>query len=97
MTPRQERRELKQKLFRIRRYVEGENVKLDKELKELKKDYEEAPNFTRWEDFPEKWDIGDPHCVKRGSWGNEIDQINFQKAFNKPYSQIILKTLSVED
>lgn len=88
---RQERRELKQQLFRIRRYIEGENVKLDEGLRKLKKEYEENPRFTCWSDFPEKWDIGDPHSVKRGSWGNETDLENFTRAFDKPYTAIIIK------
>ena len=60
-----ERKEIKQKLFFIRRFTEGENLKLDKELKELKKTYESLPNFTSWSDFPDKWDIGDPYSVKK--------------------------------
>jgi hypothetical protein len=41
MNKREERKQLKQKLFKIRRFVEGEKgVKLDSELKELKEQYE---------------------------------------------------------
>ena len=91
-TLQQERKELKQKLFFIRRFTEGENVKLDKELKELKKKYESLSNFTSWSDFPEKWDIGDPHSVKRNAYTfDKLDSENFKKAFGKPYETIILK------
>jgi hypothetical protein len=93
MNYREERRELKQRLFLIRRYLEGENIKLDKELRELKEKYEGLPGFTSWLDFPEKWDIGDPHCVKKGVWGNEVDKRNFEKAFNKSYDTIIHKII----
>jgi len=88
-----ERKEIKQKLFFIRRFTEGENLKLDKELKELKKTYESLPNFTSWSDFPEKWDIGDPYSVKKTAYiFDEIDAENFKKAFGKPYETIINKT-----
>ena len=95
MDPRQERRELKQQLFFIRRYVEGENVKLDQKLKDLKKKYEELEGFTSWSEFPDRWDIGDPNKVKMGVWGNEVDKINFEKAFGKPYETIIHKTIQL--
>jgi hypothetical protein len=87
-----ERRELKQKLFSIRRYVEGEQVKLNAELRKLKKTYEDLPGFTTWSDFPEKWDIGDPYNVKEQAYAfDEIDSENFKKAFGKPYETIINK------
>lgn len=88
---RQERRTLKQKLFAIRRHIEGEDVKLNKELKELKAQYEAIPGFTSWSGFPEKWDIGDPYEVKQGVWGNEVDQRNFERAFGKSYNEIVFK------
>jgi len=88
-----ERRQLKQKLFHIRRYVEGEPVKLDTELRELKKKYEKLPNFTSWSGFPELWDIGDPHRVKLNSYAfDESDVENFKRAFDKPYETIVHKT-----
>ena len=90
---RDERRTLKQKLFSIRRIVEGEVITLTKELRELKKKFEELPGFTKWSDFPEKWDIGDPYSVKMGVWGNEVDRRNFEKAFGKSYYHIIKKEI----
>jgi hypothetical protein len=88
-----ERRELKQKLFTIRRYVEGEQVKLNSELRDLKKTYECLPNFTSWSGFPELWDIGDPYSVKKTAYVfDELDAENFKKAFNKPYETIVHKT-----
>ena len=88
----EERRNLKQQLFMIRRFVEGEPVKLNKELIELKKKYEELPSFSSWSTFPEKWDIGDPHSVKKHSYAfNDVDALNFEKAFGKPYETIIHK------
>lgn len=92
----EERKLIKQKLFTIRRYVEGEFVKLNTELRDLKGIYESLPGFTSWSDFPEKWDIGDPNSVKKNAYAfNEIDAENFKKAFGKPYETIIHKT--VED
>jgi hypothetical protein len=96
----EERKLIKQKLFTIRRNVEGEFVKLDSELRELKKTYESLPGFTSWSDFPDRWDIGDPHNVKKGAYAfNEVDSKNFQKAFGKPYETIVHKTVesSIED
>jgi hypothetical protein len=91
----EERRELKQKLFTIRRFVEGEQVKLNPELKQLKQTYESLPGFTSWSDFPEKWDIGDPHSVKINAYAfDETDAENFKKAFGKPYETIINKTIT---
>jgi hypothetical protein len=90
----EERKLIKQKLFTIRRSVEGEFVKLNSELRELKKTYESLPGFTSWSDFPEKWDIGDPYSVKKGAYAfNEIDSNNFKKAFGKPYETIVHKTV----
>jgi len=90
----EERKLLKQKLFTIRRYVEGEFIKLNTELRDLKKTYESLPGFTSWSDFPDRWDIGDPHSVKKGAYTfNEIDSKNFKKAFGKPYETIIHKTI----
>lgn len=91
MDIREERRQLKQKLFAIRRNVEGEPVTMTKELKDLKAQYEAVPGFTSWSGFPEKWDIGDPNEVKRGVWGNEVDQRNFERAFGKQYNEIVYK------
>jgi hypothetical protein len=89
----QERKTIKQKLFTIRRFTEGENVRLDGDLKELKKTYESLPGFTSWSDFPEKWDIGDPNHVKKGAYiFDDVDAENFKKAFGKPYETIINKT-----
>jgi hypothetical protein len=96
MDKRQERKELKQKLFKIRRFIEGEKgVKLDSELKELKIKYEENPAFTNWEDFPEKWDIGDPNGVKAGYIAdfnpslNDVDRHNYLLIQNKTYDDIV--------
>lgn len=88
---RRERRALKQKLFFIRRLIEGEPLKLNKELRELKEKYENTPGFTKWEDFPEKWDIGDPHNVKKSSATifNAIDRNNIEKISGESYDKII--------
>lgn len=87
---RHERRTLKQKLFYIRRSLEGPGLKLNKELLELKKFYEAKPGFTSWSEFPEKWDIGDPHNVKAGTYSfNDIDKINVEKILGKSYDKII--------
>jgi hypothetical protein len=95
---REERRLIKQKLFTIRRFVEGEFVKLNQELRELKKTYEELPGFTKWSDFPDRWDIGDPNSVKKGAYAfNEIDSDNFKKSFGKPYETIVHKTMDIKD
>lgn len=91
------RRELKQKLFTIRRHVEGEDVKLTKELKDLKTQYEALSNFTSWSDFPERWDIGDPMWVKRmyieGSdkTTSDVDKRNYERLQGVPYEKIVLK------
>lgn len=86
----EERKKLKQKLFTIRRFVEGESVKMDSELKELKKRYESLPNFTNWSDFPEKWDIGDPNKVKEHSFAfNEIDELRHKKTLGQSYETIV--------
>jgi hypothetical protein len=90
---RHERRELKQKLFHIRRFVEGEQVKLSAEHRKLKSEYESFPDFTGWSGFPDKWDIVDPNRVKIGAWGNEVDRRNFEKAFDKTYKDIINKEM----
>lgn len=85
-----ERRDLKQKLFQIRRFMEGERIVLDAELKRLKKFYEALEDFTDWSDFPEKWDIGDPNMVKAGSYGlTELDKSNAERKFGKSYETII--------
>jgi hypothetical protein len=90
----EERRQLKQKLFTIRRYVEGEQVKLNSELRELKRIYEQLPGFSKWSDFPERWDIGDPYSVKGDAYAfDNIDAENFKKAFGKSYETIIQKTI----
>lgn len=91
------RRELKQKLFTIRRHEEWEDVKLTKELKELKAHYESLSNFTSWSDFPERWDIGDPMGVKRmylqGSdkTTSDVDKRNYERLQGVPYEKIVLK------
>jgi hypothetical protein len=90
MTPRQERRQLKQKLFAIRRWYEGDDVVLTDELKTIKKRYESNKNFTSWSDFPEKWDIGDPFGVKQtAAVFNDVDKANYQKILGKSYGTII--------
>lgn len=94
---RQERRQLKQKLFYIRRFLEGEDIRLSPEHKKLKAAYEALPEFTGWSGFPDKWDIGDPNRVKEGAWGNEVDRRNFEKAFNKTYLDIVSKESSEQD
>lgn len=89
---RQERRALKQKLFAIRRFIEGEEVEMTPELKKLKKQYESDPAFTSWSHFPERWDIGDPYSVKKTSFSfDDVDKRNFERAFGKPYSEIVFK------
>lgn len=89
-----ERKLIKQKLFTIRRFTEGENVKLNKELKDLKKIYENLPGFTSWSDFPEKWDIGDPYKVKKNAYAfDNLDSENFKRAFEKPYETIVSKLI----
>lgn len=88
---RNERRKLKQKLFAIRRYEEGdEQVTLTPELQELKTEYEAMRNFTSWHDFPDRWDIGDPNEVKKGSpIFNDVDKENLKRILGKPYSFIV--------
>ena len=94
---REERRTLKQQLFTIRRYVDGEDVKMTKELEALKAKYESLTGFTNWTDFPDKWDVGDPHSVKKGAYAfNEVDQKNFERAFGKPYETIVHKIVPIE-
>jgi hypothetical protein len=94
----EERKLIKQKLFTIRRHEEGEFVKLNTELRELKKTYESLPGFTSWSDFPDRWDIGDPNSVKKGAYAfDEIDSKNFKKAFGKPYETIVHKTVEEKD
>lgn len=97
MDYRQERRQLKQELFAIRRHVEGEDVKLTKRLKELKEQYEAVPGFTSWSDFPEKWDIGDPNQVKINyvmfedasvKWADKRD---YKKAMGSGLDEIVHK------
>lgn len=87
---RKERRELKQKLFLIRRFTEGEKIILSDEILELKNKFESNPSFSSWLDFPEKWDIGDPYGVKKDSFTfNEVDRNNFNKMEGKGLSEII--------
>lgn len=87
---REERRTLRQKLFFIRRFMEGHRLKLDGELQDLKKKYEEMPGFTGWDGFPEKWDIGDPNRVREHmECFNDIDRMNIEKILDKPYDNII--------
>lgn len=86
----EERKALKQKLFTIRRFTEGEKVRLDQELKDIKTFYESQPNFTTWSDFPEKWDIGDPNKVKEHSFAfNELDKEKFRKVLGQSYETIV--------
>jgi len=87
---REERKLLKQKLFSIRRHVGGEHVRLTPELRELKSFYESLPNFTKWSDFPEKWDVGDPNSVKKNSVTfNDVDKANREKILGKSYETIV--------
>lgn len=98
MTPRQERRQLKQKLFTIRRWYEGEDVELTDELKAIKKRYEASKSFTSWSDFPEKWDIGDPFGVKQtAAVFNDVDKANYQKMLGKSYGTIVKMAQTDED
>jgi hypothetical protein len=90
MDHRQYRRLLKQKLFTIRRYTEGDEVELNEELRDLKEFYENIPGFTSWSLFPEGWDIGDPAKVKEYAF-NEVDMRNLQRAFGKDYTEIVFK------
>lgn len=86
------RKELKRKLFTIRRFVEGDLEELSDELKELKAFYEAIPGFTSWSAFPEGWDIGDPERVKEASFAfNDVDRRNFERSFNKNYTEIVFK------
>lgn len=89
------RKTLKQKLFSIRRFVEGDSsVEMSDELSELKDWYENVPGFTSWSDFPEKWDVGDPHRVKEASFSfNDVDKRNFERSFNKEYTEIVFKEI----
>lgn len=90
-----ERRELKQKLFTIRRFIEGEDVTLDTELEALKEQYEAADGFTSWSDFPELWDIGDPFGVKASYIVDndpslsDIERGNYARLQGKPYEEIV--------
>lgn len=87
---RHERRTLKQKLYEIRQSSEGFPVELNAELRQLKKIYEALPGFTCWTDFPDKWDIGDPNHVKRGSpMFNDIDKTNVERILGKSYHTIV--------
>jgi hypothetical protein len=87
---RNERRALKQKLFAIRRKVEGEMVEMTPELVALKAKYEKLPNFPGWSLFPERWDVGDPHGVKQSAYAsNEVDTRNFARLLGKSYEDII--------
>ena len=87
---RQERKLLKQKLFKIRLFVEGDLDELDEELIDLKAHYESVPGFTSWSYFPERWDIGDPHRVKSEAFAfNEIDKRNYQRIAGKDYEEIV--------
>ncbi len=86
---RQERRQLKQKLFQIRLALEAGRA-VPKELLELKATYEALPGFTRWSDFPEKWDIGDPNRVKEHVFTfDEVDKQNVKKILGHPYETIV--------
>lgn len=88
---RKERRELKQKLFKIRLSVENGEELTDPELIKLKEQYELEGNFTSWKGFPESWDIGDPHGVKKNSYTfNEIDRKNVKRIQNKGYDEIVI-------
>lgn len=85
-----ERRTLKQKLFYIRRAVEGEPLHLNAELIELKTQYEAHPKFTKWTDFPERWEIGDPYNTKESNpQFNDVDRLNLERILGKPYSEVI--------
>lgn len=93
---RHERRMLKQQLFHIRRFVEGEKgVKLSDEHKELKKKYEKLDGFTSWSDFPELWDIGDPNRVKsvylsvNDPMVTDTDKGNYSRLQGKSYETIV--------
>lgn len=96
INPRQYRKELKQKLFTIRRFEAGEEgIRLNSELKDLKKHYESLPNFTKWDDFPERWDIGDPYGVKadyiqsQDNSLNDADRRNYAKLQDKLHEEIV--------
>jgi hypothetical protein len=87
---RHERRQLKQKLFKIRLAEEGADIELTQELLDLKEEYESMRNFTSWQDFPDRWDIGDPNEVKKGSpIFNDVDKENLNRILGKPYSFIV--------
>lgn len=95
MNARDERRQLKQQLFKIRLFIEGDGKPIGKELKALKKKYESNPKFTSWSDFPEKWDIGDPNGVKSvylqdmSPSVTDSDRRNYRKIQNKSYDDIV--------
>lgn len=105
---RQERRLLKQQLFQIRLFLEGEREKLTQELKDLKEQYESLRGFrkingqadeTFWSDFPDRWDIGDPNNVKAFILDSDdvvysdSDKFNVQRALGKSYNTIVLKAI----
>lgn len=87
---RNERRNLKQKLWKIRLFVEKEIRYLDPEIRELKAKYEALPNFTSWSGFPEEWDIGDPNKVKsKMKPTSKTEAENFRKISGKSYETIV--------
>ena len=86
---REERRKLKQQLFKIRLAIESNSdSSLSEELKELRTIFENLKEFrlTSWSEFPEGWDIGDPNKVKEtGELGNGWSPNDIK---NKPYFSI---------
>lgn len=87
---RRERRGLKQRLFTIRRFVEGEVVDLPPDLFELKARFEAKPGFTSWSDFPERWDVGDPHGVKQSAYAStDADRENIRRIQGKSLDDIV--------
>jgi hypothetical protein len=87
---RNERRNLKQRLWKIRLFVEKEVRYLEPELRELKAKYEALPNFTSWSGFPEEWDIGDPNKVKsKLKPTSKTEAENFNRISGKSYETIV--------
>lgn len=85
---RNERRAIKQKLFRIRLCIE-EGKPVPEDLLILKKVYESNKSFTSWLDFPDKWDIGDPMQTKRGFALTKLQEQNYERLFKKKLKDIV--------
>lgn len=88
----EERKALKQKLWRIRYSVLGEPgfEDLDSEHIAIKERFETLPGFSGWAGFTTKWDIGDPYSVKQSSFAfGDADRRNYDRMAGKPYETIV--------